>query len=73
MPTYPPAIEQDSLDQDSLKSDTLDLPYEPSRQPDFYPEDRFGDPFIYQPSISPLILRDPSNLSLDIEIDTANE
>ena len=73
MPNYPPALEQDSLDQDSLKSDTLDLPYEPSRQPDFYPEDRFGDPFIYQPSISPLILRDPSNLSLDIEIDTANE
>ncbi len=73
MPFIPAGIKQDSLDQDSIKADTLDKPYEPSRQPTFYPEDRFGDPFIYQPTISPLFLRDPSNLKLDIEIDTAND
>ena len=73
MPFIPADIKQDSIDQDSIKADTLDKPYEPSHRPTFYPEDRFGDPFIYQPTISPLFLRDPSNLKLDIEIDTAND
>jgi cell surface protein SprA len=63
---------QDTIVQDSLRADTLDTHYEPSRQPTFIPSDRFGDPFIFQPSVSPLILKDPSNLQMDIDIDTAN-
>jgi len=63
---------QDSSRQDSVKLDTLDKPYEPSKQPTYEPKDRYGNPFVYEESPSPLLLKDPSTLKLDLEIDTAN-
>ncbi len=45
--------------------------YEPSFRPTFEQQDRFGDPFTNTQSPSPLLLEDPSNLTLDVEIDTA--
>jgi cell surface protein SprA len=45
--------------------------YEPSRRPTFTPTDRYGDPFSNTTSESPLFLKDPNQLQLDVEIDTA--
>ena len=58
--------------QDSIKADTTnrELPYQPTRQPTFQQKDRFGDPFSFNLSPSPLLLKDPSSLLLDVEIDT---
>ena len=70
---HPNIILQDTIAEDSIRADTLDKPYEPSKRPTYIPQDRFGDPFIFQPSISPLLLQDPSNLQMRIEIDTAND
>ena len=58
--------------QDTTKADTTNrqLPYQPTRQPTFRPKDRFGDPFSFDLSPSPLLLKDPSGLMLDVEIDT---
>jgi cell surface protein SprA len=53
--------------QDSIP----DTPYTPSRRPTYDPEDRYGDPFIYRPSSSPLFLKDDNSLKIDVEIDTA--
>ena len=60
---------QDTIPQDSL----LNRPYEPSSQPVYEPKDRFGDPFSFseETSPSPLLLEDPSQLEMDVEIDTA--
>jgi len=66
------SLNQDSTRQDSLLLDSLDKPYEPSKQPTFIPKDRYGDPFVYEESPSPLLLKDPSTLKLDLEIDTGN-
>ena len=52
--------------QDTIKTDTLE-PYEPSRQPTFQPTYRFGDPFANRTSRSPLFLRDPSQLDLQVQ------
>ena len=52
--------------QDSLANS----PYSPSAIPNFRPKDRFGDPFSNSTSESPLLLKDPSTLKLDVEIDT---
>ena len=46
-------------------------PYKPSRRPTFRPNDRYGDPFSNTTTNSPLFLRDPNKLKLDVEIDTA--
>ena len=63
----------DSLRADSLRMDSLkNLPYEPSKKPTFQQKDRFGDPFSNNLSPSPLLLKDPSSLQLDLEIDTGN-
>ncbi len=59
----------DTVRQDSLDS-ISNLPYEPSETPTYEPTDRFGDPFSNRTSKSPLSLKDPSSLSLDVEIDT---
>ena len=56
---------------DTVKTDSIPTPYSPSKQPTFVPKDRFGDPFSHRLSKSPLILGDPSNFILDLEIDTA--
>lgn len=51
--------------QDSVKSDTL--PYEPTVKPTFQPTYRFGDPFSNRISRSPLFLRNPSQLDMQVK------
>lgn len=65
-------ITQDSTKQDTVSQDTLQIPYQSSRQPEYEPKDRFGNPFIFEPNPSPLLLKDPASLKLDVEIDTGN-
>ncbi len=65
-------LNQDTVRQDSVEADTVDQPYEPSLLPTFEPKDRYGNPFVYEQSPSPLLLKDPSTLKLDLEIDTSN-
>ncbi|HTE31168.1 MAG TPA: cell surface protein SprA, partial [Chryseolinea sp.] len=50
---------------------TRNQPYTPSRRPTYRATDRYGDPFSNTPSQSPLYLKDPNQLKLDVEIDTA--
>jgi len=45
--------------------------YQPSRRPTYRPTDRYGDPFSNYATQSPLFLKDPNQLKLDVEIDTA--
>ena len=45
--------------------------YEPSRRPTFTPSDRYGDPFSNTTPQSPMFLKDPNQLQLDVEIDTS--
>lgn len=61
----------DSIRTDSVRRDTIP-PYRPSLKPTFKPYDRFGDPFSNYTSPSPLLLKDPASLLLDLEIDTGN-
>lgn len=71
-------VAADSTRLDSLKADTVNLdslqnlPYIPSKRPTYRQKDRFGDPFSNNLSPSPLLLKDPSTLKLDVDIDTAN-
>lgn len=53
--------------QDTTQADTVQVPYEPSRQPTFQPAYRFGDPFANRTSRSPLFLRDPSQVDLQVQ------
>ncbi len=39
-------------------------------RPTFRPSDRYGDPFSNQTTFSPLFLKDPKSLNLDMQIDT---
>ncbi len=56
--------------QDTTKVDSSKLqPYIPSRRPTFVPSDRRGNPFSIHPSTSPLLLGQPSNLKLNVELD----
>ena len=50
---------------------TRNQPYKPSRQPTYRATDRYGDPFSNTTSESPLFLKDPNQMKLDVEIDTA--
>ncbi|WP_421764233.1 cell surface protein SprA [Ekhidna sp.] len=52
-------------EQDTVRGDTLG-PYEPSKKPTYQPSYRFGDPFSFRSSRSPLFLRDPSQLDLQV-------
>ena len=45
--------------------------YKPSRRPTYRATDRYGDPFSNTTSQSPLYLKDPNQMKLDVEIDTA--
>ncbi len=45
--------------------------YQPTRRPTFRMQDRYGDPFSNSTSESPLFLKDPNKLKLDVDIDTA--
>ncbi|MEO9483480.1 MAG: cell surface protein SprA [Ekhidna sp.] len=53
-------------EQDTVKSDTVG-PYEPSNKPTFQPSYRFGNPFSFRSSRSPLFLRDPSQLDMQVQ------
>ncbi len=56
--------------QDTTKRDTLKRTYNPFR-PSFRPSDRYGDPFSNYTTFSPLFLKDPKSLNLDVQIDTS--
>ena len=61
---------------DSIFADSTQIPlpvqeYERSRQPIYDPDDRPGNSIIYPNSSSPLILKDPNSLQLDVEVDTS--
>ncbi|WP_425390186.1 cell surface protein SprA [Ekhidna sp.] len=60
--------------QDTVKGDTIG-PYEPSKKPTFQPSYRFGDPFSFRSSRSPLFLRDPSQVDMQVQFnpDTTSE
>ncbi len=55
--------------KDSTKVDTLQRNLNPFR-PSFRPRDRYGDPFSNYTTFSPLFLKDPKSLNLDVQIDT---
>ncbi len=64
-------VAADTTKQDTVRTDSVRIPYSPTRAPVFVPNYRFGDPFSsslygYNP-----LLPEPSNLNLDLEIDTA--
>lgn len=48
----------------------LDSVYRPRYQPNFRPSDRYGDPFSNYTTQSPLFLKDPKNLSIEVLPDT---
>lgn len=52
---------------------TRNQPYKPSRRPTYRATDRYGDPFSNTTTESPLYLKDPSQMKLDVEIDTAGD
>ncbi len=54
-------------EQDTTKNQT----YKSNRKPTFRVKDRYGDPFSNTASESPLFLKDPNQMKLDVEIDTA--
>ena len=64
---------QDTTRLDSAaRADSLaNLPYQKTRQPNYQPRDRYGDPFRFYQSSSPLQLQNPSGLSLREVIDTS--
>ncbi|MBL0742314.1 cell surface protein SprA [Chryseolinea sp. Jin1] len=45
--------------------------YTPSRRPTYRATDRYGDPFSNTTTASPLYLKDPNQMKLDVDIDTA--
>ncbi|WP_233555513.1 T9SS outer membrane translocon Sov/SprA [Pontibacter oryzae] len=53
--------------QDTVRRDTAK--YIPSRRPTFTPSDRYGSPFGARSSTSPLLLGQPNNLQLNVELD----
>ena len=61
---------QNLLLQDTAKVDSTKLQrYIPSRRPTFVPSDRRGSPFSTRPSVSPLLLGQPGNLKLNVDLD----
>jgi cell surface protein SprA len=58
-------------DTSRLKQDTVkNLSYKSSRRPTFRLSDRYGDPFSHAMSESPLYLKDPTKLNMDVELDS---
>ncbi|MEO5978998.1 MAG: cell surface protein SprA [Chryseolinea sp.] len=57
----------------STSDTTRNQSYKPSRRPTYRATDRYGDPFSNTPTESPLYLKDPNQLKLDVEIDTAGD
>jgi cell surface protein SprA len=46
-------------------------PYKPTKRPTYRAQDRYGDPFSNTTTESPLFLKDPSRMKVDVDIDTA--
>jgi cell surface protein SprA len=62
---------QERADSTRLKQDTIKTQeYKPSRKPTFRLRDRYGDPFSNTPTESPLFLKDPTKVNLDVELDS---
>jgi cell surface protein SprA len=59
--------------QDSTRTNRADTTrtYRPTKRPTFRPTDRYGDPFSNNTTVSPLFLKDPNKLKLDVDIDTS--
>lgn len=57
--------------QDTVRNPQDTTVYKPTKRPTFRPRDRYGDPFSNVTTSSPLFLKDPNKLQLDVEIDTA--
>ncbi len=56
--------------QDTVKTDSSKLQkYIPSRRPTFVPRDRRGNPFSTRSNSSPLLLGQPSNVELNMQLD----
>ncbi len=62
----------DTLKGDTTRDTLQNKPYKPEPLPTFEPKDRYGNPFVFEPVESPLQLKDPSNLKMDLEIDTSD-
>jgi cell surface protein SprA len=65
---------QDTIPSDTINKDTINkknAKYKSTVKPTYQPQDRYGDPFTTPPNNSPLILKDPNNLKLDIQIDSS--
>jgi cell surface protein SprA len=63
----------DSIPSDTTKKDASGWDhksYEKSRKPTYQPKDRFSDPFTNRTSPSPLILKEDTNLDIDVKVDT---
>lgn len=67
----PAAYAQRSDTASVQPQDTVPANYEPTRRPTFTPTDRYGDPFSNTTTESPLFLKDPNPLKMDVEIDTS--
>lgn len=62
---------QQRTDSTRLTQDTIKTQgYKPSRKPTFRLRDRYGDPFSNTPTESPLFLKDPTKVNLDVELDS---
>lgn len=63
-----PIFQQDTsrIKQDTVKN----IPYKSSRKPTFQLRDRYGDPFSNSTTASPLFLKDPTKVNLDVELDS---
>lgn len=68
---FPAQLLAQRQDPATSPADSLNKPYAPSRRPTFRIPDRHGDPFSNFTTESPLFLKDPSRLKLDVDIDTA--
>ncbi len=68
---YYQVVPKDSLFQNTQSGDTLNQPYEPSRAPEFEPQDRPGNSFIYPETNSPFLLKDPGTFNRDIQVDSS--
>lgn len=61
---------QERPDSTRLKQDTIPEQYRPSRKPTFRLRDRYGDPFSNTTTASPLFLKDPTKVNLDVALDS---
>jgi cell surface protein SprA len=69
---FKPALVYAQQDTAQVQRDTVkNVPYKPSRKPSFRLRDRYGDPFSNPATKSPLFLKDPTQLSVDVEYDSA--